>query len=336
MKTPELSCYFYGDLPLWEKRAASALMEWFSARTGMERFDVPLGRRFPVPATPNGIVWIVTRHWRRALSEARRFSGSRVHLSVFNLGNIHPSLPTLFLRKFRPSVPSHVRILAHCTLNYRFFREIEGLSEAQVSLMPLPCVGPPGETQDAERPFTVGMLDVFNREANLNYVMSVAHYLCQHDKSLEFRLIGAGRLVGHARSMINELGMASQVKLVESAGGEALSELDVLLYTPLRNDHFTPLLAAAALKVPVLATEVPGIEDYIADGKDGYVLPLHEVRSMGELILRYRREPGLRLGFGERLNASLSDRFGLERVGIRWEGLFSGAQAKVIQTTVAA
>lgn len=336
MNKPDLTFYFYGDLPLWEKRAAVALMDWFSARSQVERFDVPLGRRFPAPATPQGSVWIVTRHWRRALSEARRLSGSRIHLSVFNLGNIHPSLPTLFLRKFRPTVPANVRILTHCTLNYRFFREIEGLGESQVSLLPLPCVGPPPSDFRAEKPFTVGMLDVFNREANLNYVISVAHYLCQHDKALNFRLIGAGRLVGHARAMIRELGLSNQVHLIESAGGEGASDLDVLLYTPLRNDHFTPLLAAAAAKVPVLATEVPGIEDYIVDGKDGYVLPLHEVRSMGELILRFYREPALRLGFGERLNASLSDRFGLDRVGIRWEGLFSGAEVRTVNATVAA
>ncbi len=336
MKNSELSCYFYGDLPLWEKRVASSLVDWFAARASVERFNVPLGRRLPMPATPKGAVWIVTRHWRQALSEARRFSGSRVYLSVFNLGNIHPSLPTLFLRKFRPAVPSHVKVLVHCTLNYRFFREIEGLGEHQVSLMPLPCVGPPVETPLAGKPFTVGMLDVFNREANLNYVMSVAHYLCQQDKALAFRLIGAGRLSGHIRAMIRELGLSQQVQPVESAGGEAVSGLDVLLYTPLRNDHFAPLLAAASAKVPVLATEVPGIEDYISDGKDGYVLPLHEVRSMGELILRFQREPKLRLGFGESLYASLSERFGLERVGLRWDGMLSGAETKTVRATVAA
>jgi glycosyltransferase involved in cell wall biosynthesis len=335
MKNSGLACYFYGDLPLWEKRAASSLMDWFGARLTVERFDVPYGRRLP-QSVSKAPVWIVTRHWRKALAEARRFPGRQVYLSIFNLGNLHPSLPMLFLRKFRPAVPANVRILSHCALNYRFFREIEGLDEHQVSLLPLPCVGPLRQPPAVDRPFTVGMLDVFNREANLNYVMSVAHYLCQRDGSLRFKLIGAGRLSGHIKAMIRELGLGNQVQLVESAGGEAVSELDLLLYTPLRNDHFAPLLSAAAAHVPVLATEVPGIEDYITDGKDGYVLPLHEVRAMGELILRYQREPSLRLGFAESLSSSLGDRFSLDRVGSRWESVLSGTEVRVVQATAAA
>lgn len=336
MKNSDLTCYFYGDLPLWEKRAAASLIDWFASRGKVDRFDVPMGKRFPAPASANGAIWIVTRHWRQALSEARRFPGSRVHLSVFNLGNLHPSLPSLFLRKFRPTVPAHVRMLVHCTLNYRFFREIEGLTESQVSLLPLPCVGPPRPENNLERPFTVGMLDVFNREANLNYISSVAHYLCQADKQIRFRFIGAGRLTNHARAMIRELGIGEQVQLVESAGGEAVSELDLLLYSPLRNDHFAPLLAAASARVPVLATELPGIEDYITEGRDGYILPLHEVRSMGELILRFRRDPSLRKGFGDGLHASLSERFSLDRVGTRWETIFHGAGASLASAIAAA
>ncbi len=336
MKTPTFACYFYGDLPLWEKRSALALMEWFSLRSSTERFDVPLGRAFPRPSSTKGVIWIVTRQWRRALAEARRFPGSQVYLSILNLGTLHPSIPTLLLRKFRPTVPAHVRILTHCALNYRFFREIEGLSEDQVTLLPLPCVGPPRVESLIKGPFTVGMLDVLNREANLNYVMSVAHYLCQHDPALRFRLIGTGRLSGHVRAMIRDLGIADRVQLVESAGGEGLSELDLLLYTPLRNDHFALLLAAAAARVPVLATEVPGIEEYISDGKDGFILPLHEVRPMGELVLRVQSDPSLCRGLGETLNRSLMDRYSLDRVGTRWEGVFARTETRMIPVTSAA
>ncbi len=335
MKNSVLTAYFYGDLPLWEKRSASALMDWFAVRSGIERVDAPLGRRLPKPAS-SGPVWIVTRHWRDAVSEARRLTGRQVFISVFNLGNLHPSLPMLVLRKLRPAIPANVRIFAHCTLNYRFFREIEGLNEHQVTLLPLPCVGSPRSEASVERPFTIGTLDVLNREANLNYILSVAHYLCQHEKGLRFRIIGAGRFSGHVRAMIRELRLGDQVQLVESAGGEAVSDLDLLLYCPLRNDHFAPLLAAAAAKVPVLATEVPGIEDYITDGKDGYVLPLHDVRSMGELVLRFRREASLRGAFASGLSTALSDRFSLERVGARWEGVLNAKETPAVRATAAA
>lgn len=336
MKNSGITAYFHGDLPLWEKRAAASLMDWFAVRSGVERIDAPLGRRFPKPKPSSETVWIVTRHWRQALAEARRFTGHRVFISVFNLGTLHPSLPTLFLRKLRPPVPAHVKIFAHCLLNYRFFREIEGLTEKEVLLLPLPCVGTAPAPSSLEKPFTVGILDVLNREANLNYVMSVAHYLCQKEKGLRFRIIGAGRYSGHVRAMTRELRLGDQVQLVESAGGEAVADLDLLLYAPLRNDHFAPLLAAAAARVPVLATEVPGIEEYITDGKDGYVLPLHDVRSMGELVLQFRRETSLRAGFAAGLSAALLDRFSLDRVGARWQTAFSGEEIKADRSTAAA
>ena len=52
-----------------------------------------------------------------------------------------------------------------------------------------------------------------------------------------------------------------------------------------------PGLEGAACRCPIVATECGGPEDYIIDGKSGYLVPVDDPEAMADAILRVLRQP---------------------------------------------
>ena len=88
--------------------------------------------------------------------------------------------------------------------------------------------------------------------------------------------MGKGRLEDHLKRLVG-LDLQDCVEIVSEAIGIEMKNLDLLLYLPIRNDHFIPVLLAGAAGVPALSNDLPGVEDIIEDGRTGYLLPTYEI-----------------------------------------------------------
>jgi glycosyltransferase involved in cell wall biosynthesis len=85
------------------------------------------------------------------------------------------------------------------------------------------------------------------------------------------------------------------------------------------------LLEASASSLPIVATDVGGSRDVIADGETGLLVPPGDPSALAKAMLRSmalseraRRE----MGEGARQRVALL--FDLERIGDRWEALYRG------------
>jgi len=172
------------------------------------------------------------------------------------------------------------------------------------------------------RPVTLGAFCSFTSEGNINFLLNVAHYVVRHCPAARFRILGFGELYRHVVQMVDDLELASQVTVAETDSLGLLSDMDVLFFLPLQNDHFLPVLAAAEKSIPVISCEVPGIDTYIADGRTGFILPYDDTKSMGELAIRLIGDRTLREGLGLALNESLAARFSAQTVAAQYEALF--------------
>ena len=329
MKHVDLSCVVFPDIQPWERKPVEALLSYLSAKNRVqmlnadESWAVDWGK-----VQDSKVVWAISRDWKLVSALLRRIDVPRSFLSVFGLPTGSAALMTLFVRRLRPTLSKSAHILTHSPINFRFFREIEEVQNRQVSYVHLPFTGRIDEPREASRPFRVATLTGLNGEGNINYFANVAHYVQQFDPTIQFRVIGEGKLQGHFEKMASEMGVTENFEICPPSVQSNFSDVDVAMYIPLRNHHFVPVLLAGASGVPVLASEVPGIADYIQDGKDGFVIPIHETKPMGELILRLKREENLRRELGKALEKRLTNHFSFEEIGIEYQRLFFGSSSK--------
>lgn len=305
-----LTFLFCPDLLPWEKEGLSALVG--ALETLFETRTVEMEELRPLRSIEGrGPFWLFAHRWERALNSLKFPPGTRVHVSVLS----HPSTPSLWpallWRRLRPLSPS-IQLVAHSPLCFRFLCEIGRLPQDRVRYLPLP-IPPSPLKQGGRKEVVVGTLARFSADSNLNYLLSVAHYVVHRGQGARFRLLGSGPLEGHLRAIIRELGLSGSVEIAEGDVA-SLQDLDIFLYSPLQNTHFIPILLAGGAQLPVISTEIPGIEQFILDGKDGFLVPVNETKPMAELVLRLVGDESFRRGLGDRLRSRLMESYSPENI----------------------
>jgi len=325
-----LQVLFFPDAAPWERSALQPILDRLAAWEQVETVDVATGRRQGLRLDdPDKIYWLVAHDWRAAIKSVSLGARARVFVSVLKAAaDSLPSLAGLFVRRLAGQLPPSVKLLAMSPLSRRFLCEMEGFFPEQVIELPLPFTGGDGAPEQLrlENPpadIRVGTFAPFVAQSNLHYLMNVAHYVCGRDRRARFTIFGSGKLEGHLKEIGRCLGL-TRVEIVVAESAACLKELDVFVYTPLRNDHFAPLLMATAEGLPVLSNEVPGIEALVADGVDGFVLPVNETKPMAELILRLVDSPELRASLGGKLRRTTSARYSAEQLAVAYREAFFG------------
>ena len=140
-------------------------------------------------------------------------------------------------------------------------------------------------------------------------LVTAAHYVAQRTPNVEFHFMGYGPLARHLKNMVSALNLESTVIVKETIHVAEIQNLDLFLYLPIRNDHFGPVLYASHYGLPVIANELPGIDDIIVEGKTGFIVPPHDTKALGELILRMETNRELKEGLGAALRSHLDDQF---------------------------
>ena len=71
---------------------------------------------------------------------------------------------------------------------------------------------------------------------------------------------------------------------------------------------------AMACGLPVVASDVGGIPDQVAEGQTGFLVPVGDADSMAERLGRLLADPTFRQAMGQRLSARAREEFGLLRM----------------------
>lgn len=303
-----LHCFLSHDLLPWEKYSFHALLENLKETVQLEVHEVGAGIKGAAAKVGKDSVWIVARDWRRAvkfLGVKNRANGN-IFVSVLDLSSPRENIYKVLWNKVVAPFPESVKLLVHSPLNYRFFTELEGLPTSRVRFLPLPLPQFSESTKAKRNHYSVGAFGPFVSDSHLNYLVSIAHYLVQKKPDIQFHFIGTGPLSNHLKNMVGELSLSNSVKILETKEPNAISDLDLLVYSPLRNDHFLPIYYAGMAGLPVITSELPGVSDYIKDGQSGFVVQVNETKSMGELILRLSTDAVLSQSMGQKLKEILN------------------------------
>jgi glycosyltransferase involved in cell wall biosynthesis len=152
-------------------------------------------------------------------------------------------------------------------------------------------------------------------EKGVGIYAKVAELLAHRSEKVEFLLAGAPD-AGNPGSLTN-----TEVKEIEQAGyvtvlghitdmRELMSDVDLfVLPSHYREGVPQVLMEAASMSLPLIATDAPGCREIVADGINGFLIPVKNATALAEKIEHLLDHPELCVRFGKAGRKKVLDEF---------------------------
>jgi glycosyltransferase involved in cell wall biosynthesis len=197
-------------------------------------------------------------------------------------------------------------------------------------------VGPrPGAAERAEARRRLGLADadlVIGIAARLSrqkahHVLLRAVALLRADRPrLRLVVIGGGAEEPALRALVAELGIAGHVVFtgVRDDVRELLPGCDVTCLSSVHEGAPLVVLESMAAGVPVVATDCGAVRDLVADGREGYVVPVGDPAALAARLGTLLDDPRMRADMGERARLRAQAEYSIEQTAARFQELVTG------------
>jgi glycosyltransferase involved in cell wall biosynthesis len=187
-----------------------------------------------------------------------------------------------------------------------------------------------GTTRTRLRVGIVGELsEVKNQE---EFVRAAALVHEEFAGRVEFLIVGdeparSGIYGARLEKLITELRLTECVRLVRRCEDVAplIASLDVLVSASRTEAFGMVLVEAAACGVPSVATATQGAREIVAEGSNGSIVPIGDMRALASSVASLLRDEALRLKLGSNAREAARTRFSLERMVDETERVYAEA-----------
>ena len=164
---------------------------------------------------------------------------------------------------------------------------------------------------------------------NVGEWLQVAQRVAAQDTEVTCKIVGEGPLSGELEMETKRLGLKRRVHFAGAVAYDQLPQIyrsaKVFLLTS-KYEGFGRVVVEAYLSgVPVVATQITGVEDIVEDGQTGFLHAPGDVRGMADSVLRLLHDDALRQRMGQRGRDLVRARFDPERLSREWVSLLISA-----------
>ncbi len=145
--------------------------------------------------------------------------------------------------------------------------------------------------------------------------------------NIKFILVGDGILRKNIQSLINKLGLQSQVILTgwhRDVPG-ILSMADIFVLTSLWEGLPVALVEAMASSKPVIVTDTGGVRDVVVEGETGYLVQPGDLGKMSHRLVDLLKDSELRLEIGRKAKDNLGHNFTIQNMLKNTQDLYGKA-----------
>lgn len=136
-------------------------------------------------------------------------------------------------------------------------------------------------------------------------------------------VVGGGPREAELRTLAEDLGIAGQVRFTGLRRDVArlLAAFDIFCLCSAYECQPVAVLEAMAAALPVVATDCGALRDTVADGEEGYIVPVGDHVALAERISLLASDPALRARLGARARARAEREYGIEETARRFARL---------------
>jgi glycosyltransferase involved in cell wall biosynthesis len=131
---------------------------------------------------------------------------------------------------------------------------------------------------------------------NLPMLIEAARILHERNESFRVRIVGEGPQRAELERRVAEAGLGEVVELLgyRTDVPKLIAESDVCALVSLKEGLPRAIIEAGACARPVVATDVIGNRDAVADGETGFLVPLGDCEALADRLSRLIGDRGLR------------------------------------------
>lgn len=161
--------------------------------------------------------------------------------------------------------------------------------------------------------------------------LAAARIVCEAIPEARAMIIGDGPLRRSLEEQVVRNGLRGKVAftgfLVDVV--PALSSLDVVVLTSLREGLPLCVIEAMAIGKPVVATDIAGIPELIEDRKNGYLVPTRSPAEVAKRILALYRDYAQRRAVGAAAREKAKRRFSIHRMVSEYQELYEATSREL-------
>ena len=176
----------------------------------------------------------------------------------------------------------------------------------------------------------VGSVGRLSPEKGLKYLLRAMAEVAPHEPRARLLLAGDGPDRRSLERLATRLGLVDRVEftgeLPHDQVPQALARMDVFAMPSTWEGFGVAALEAAAMELPVVASNVHGIPDVVENGLTGILIPPKDVRALSRALLRLLRDPDERRRMG---------RAGRDMVAARYDWSANARQMQALYSDLA-
>jgi sugar transferase (PEP-CTERM/EpsH1 system associated) len=155
-------------------------------------------------------------------------------------------------------------------------------------------------------------------------LLRAARRVVDAEPSFRLDVVGDGPARAELFALRDELGLGDHVRFLGFRDDVAgvLAAADFFVLTSVTEGISLTLLEAMATGLPVVATDVGGNREVVADGRTGLLVPARSHAALAEAILQLVRNPERTRRLGAAARRRVEEEFDLRRVVARYEQLY--------------
>lgn len=142
-------------------------------------------------------------------------------------------------------------------------------------------------------------------------------------RNWHLQFVGSGPTLDSCRQLANELGLTEVEFLGERSDvAQLLAQSDVFVLSSLSESLPVSVIEAMRAGLPVIASEVGGMAELVADGENGYLVAPQDVSALRQRLHQLIAEPRLQQQMGAAARSRFEQFFTIEQNGSRLLSLY--------------
>lgn len=171
---------------------------------------------------------------------------------------------------------------------------------------------------------TVGRLQTVKDQVTLVRAFVLARQLGEVGRRLRLMIVGDGPLRADVEAEIRAAGIGDVTWLAGNRSDvpEVMRALDIFALPSRAEGISNTILEAMASGLPVVATDVGGNAELVAEGETGLLVPAQNPEAMAQALLRYTLDAALRQRHGAAGRKRVEQNFSIDNMVARYTDLY--------------
>jgi glycosyltransferase involved in cell wall biosynthesis len=170
----------------------------------------------------------------------------------------------------------------------------------------------------------------FVPEKGVEYLVMAARIVAERSKDVRFLLVGYGPLKARIMKLVRDFGLFGKSiyilgPLSREEIAEILSKASVFSFPSLKEGMPLSVLEAMASAVPVVGSNIPGINDVIIHGENGILVPPRNPEALANTIMLLLQNRGLRRKLGQNARQLMIEKYSWNVVIEKIERIYNEA-----------